>query len=171
MKVVQQQWFSGNQSTTSVSNMLSPFVSRLSLSNEIWLEKYGYFLLLVFVFQNMSGALFDVGVVQCIIKYGGIHQSSDFFEWFHFIFFFPLAERSTNNKRHRWTNYKHIPISLCFVPKQSIFLFLGTEVIEEQQHLSFLWKSLMNPCGAKSALNWYFTRKLRKVAHFCFCIE
>ena len=66
IKVVQQQWFSGNQSTSSVSNMLSPFVSRLSFSLiNFWSEKYGYFLLLVY-------DICVVRVVKCIIKRGGM---------------------------------------------------------------------------------------------------
>ena len=144
MKVVQQQWFSGNQSTTSVSNMLSPFVSRLSLSNQILLQKYGYFCV---CFHNMSCALFDVGVVQCIIKRGGIHQSSDFLESFHFIFIF--LQRNEIPIR----NATDEQITNTFQSLYVLFLSRAFSYFWGQQHLSFLWKSLMNPCGAKSALN------------------
>ena len=73
IKVVQQQWFSGNQSTSSVSNMLSPFVSRLSFSlinfgqknTDIFCFLYLFFQNRSYVLYVLSNVLSNAGV--CII--------------------------------------------------------------------------------------------------------
>ena len=128
-----------------------------ALSNETSLEKYGYFhLLCICLSQHV---LCDVRVFRCIIE-----RHSSVIKYltvipFHFLF--------------SWTNHKNFPISLCFVFLHRISLFLWQQRLNrgKDQHLTFLWNLLMNPCGARSVLNWYFTRKLPKVAHFFFCAK
>lgn len=120
MKVVQQQWFSGNQSTTSVSNMLSCTrrVKAFSLSfNQIFVQKIRIFSALFVCFQN--SVICVVRVKKCIIKRGGIDQSSGFLESCssQLVFYSPLAEGNRNN-------HKDIPISFLWF-HQCIFLFWG----------------------------------------------